>query len=86
MYTKSDDWRYEEEWRAIAKTRDETKLFEDFLFFSEEIEAVYLGCKMEKSDEEEIVKLLEDNDLKHVEVHKGKISKERFELEFEQVK
>ena len=86
MYTKSKDWRYEEEWRSIAKTRDEAKLFDDNLFFPEEIEAVYLGCKMEKSDEEEIMKLLEDSNLQHVEVHKAKMSKERFELEFDQVK
>lgn len=44
--SKSEDWAYEKEWRVCATLRNKTRTYEIIPFAPEEIDEVYLGCKV----------------------------------------
>lgn len=47
-YLKSDVWAYEKEWRVwTLEPQPREELFTDVLLLENELEAVYLGCRME---------------------------------------
>ena len=85
-FTKSIHWIYEKEWRAIhPKSEGNKELCEFFSFLPEEIFAVYLGCKMEKEDENKIISIINDK-LEHVEIYKATKDKKNYKLNFERIK
>jgi len=49
IYTKSDHWSYEKEWRVYYPLSDKPGLFEDVNLRSTELKAVYFGCKADPS-------------------------------------
>ncbi|MBA6295973.1 DUF2971 domain-containing protein [Colwellia sp. MB02u-9] len=50
------------------------------------IKSIYIGCKAEKQDAENVIKKIEGNaSLQHVDIYKASASSERFELSFEQI-
>ncbi len=55
--TKSEVWAYEKEWRIISSLRDKTQVCEILPYATEEIGAVYLGCKIDKDNKEEIIEV-----------------------------
>jgi hypothetical protein len=58
-YIKSDIWAYEKEWRVwLVEPQPQQELFTDYQLLREEVEAVYLGCKMDSKDKEAIKTLL----------------------------
>lgn len=57
--TKHIGWGYEREWRAIsARHSDEPPGFADTLFFPEEIDAVYFGCRIDPKDRAVLLSML----------------------------
>lgn len=82
--TKSKHWEYEKEWRIVSELRDKSKPCEILPFAPEEIEDVYLGCRMKDENRETIIKIIKDK-YPWVGIHQAKESKEKFELIFEQI-
>ena len=55
IYTKSADYKYEQEWRISSGAgRDKHALFEDILFGRDELDGVILGMRISTSEEREI--------------------------------
>jgi hypothetical protein len=71
--TKSNHWKYEKEWRVFKRSRNTNRdeLFEFFKFLPEEFDTIYLGCRMEDQEKENIMRCLNSN-LSHVKVYKAK--------------
>ena len=57
VYSKAIDWSYEKEWRICGGDGRSKSPFEDIRFWSREIEAIYLGCRMPAGDRQEIADL-----------------------------
>lgn len=49
IYTKSDHWSYEKEWRVYFPLSEEPGLFEDVNLRPSELKAVYFGCRADPS-------------------------------------
>jgi hypothetical protein len=86
-FKKSNHWQYEEEWRVLGIKRnpEEKALYELRSFLPEEFDTIYLGCKMENSDRDEILRCLTGS-LSHVQVYQAKKSKTKYELDFEKIR
>ena len=56
--TKSEVWSYEKEWRVVTELTDQNKTHEFVEFHPEEVGSIYLGCRMEKSDKEQLTELV----------------------------
>jgi len=83
--TKSTHWAYEKEWRCIGyDSLNDGSLFEFVNILPEEIDAIYLGCKMSKSEQQEIAKLI-SGDFSHVKLLQAHKHRKKYELEFEEL-
>jgi hypothetical protein len=83
--TKSDHWAYEKEWRIIGQKKSESK--EPFQYqniLPDEIEAIYLGCRIKPDNEKEIITLVRNN-YSRTEIFKAKIGEQRYSIEFDRV-
>jgi hypothetical protein len=84
-HMKSDIWAYEDEWRvwSLADKTDPPH-FTDWPIFSNEIEAIYLGCKIEPDKKREIQKLLSS---KHpnVKVFESRKVRDEYKIEFDEM-
>ena len=59
VYTKSSVWAYENEWRVLDKKRTgEVGAFAYREFHPQELDAVYLGCRMLPEDRKRIIELV----------------------------
>lgn len=84
--TKSVHWAYEKEWRLVYPRKvSGAELFEMGNLWPQEIDAIYLGCRMQEADKAQILELLND-ELSHVRVFQGTKDKFRYALNFEQIK
>jgi hypothetical protein len=86
-FTKSKHWDYEGEWRVLGQTRnpEQEELFDLWPFLPEEFDTIYLGCKMEDSDRDNILRCLTGS-LSHVQVYEAKKSKTKYELDFARIR
>jgi hypothetical protein len=83
--TKKAHWSYEKEWRCIGNdSLNDGSLFEFVNIIPEEIEAIYFGCKMPKSEQQEIMKLT-SGDFCHVKLFQAHKHQSKYELEFEEL-
>ena len=72
-YSKALDWSYEKEWRVTSfKRPDEIGTISDYAFNPRELKSVYLGPLIDRKDQDEILKLINDL-LPHVVVYKTQI-------------
>lgn len=76
LMTKSRFWNYEKEWRLILSQNDCCLLDENNIPFSK-IEAIYLGCRIDKSIAELLLKIGDDSGFK---VFQTEQSKDKFSL------
>ena len=84
LFTKSNHWRYEKEWRDIVKLDGSDNFGEGKHCLDVEKErflAVYFGIDMKDEDMEEIVEIVNEK-LPHLEVYQAKKDKDRFKLNF----
>lgn len=92
--TKGLDWSYEAEWRMMLPLAAATKVIGEgptaihlFEYPREAIQSVIFGCRMSDSKQEEILKLLNDNDeFKHVHVAKAETDASTYHLLFNSVR
>jgi hypothetical protein len=82
LLTKSVDWAYEKEWRVFGKQdgADDGYVYRSIL--PEELDAVYLGCRMGSEIQSEIARRLTGR-LAHVKLYKARKSSTRFALDFD---
>lgn len=59
ILTKGTGWSYEEEWRAFTYAKDDS-VFNDWKIIPPEVKAVYLGARIEASQCERILEILND--------------------------
>ena len=60
VYTKSEVWKHEREWRIVAGDgRFPEKPFEDIKFGGGELESIIFGCRMEQSDRDALRGIIE---------------------------
>jgi hypothetical protein len=84
--TKARAWEHEKEWRVISKRRPyENEGYEDCKFAPREIAKVFLGCKMEEADKNDILGLL-SGVFEKVEVYQAKQNSKMFRLDFDRVR
>lgn len=83
ILTKSEHWNYEREWRVFTKRdREDGDGYVLLGLLPEEIDAVYLGCKIPEETTIEIAKRL-TGPLGHVDLYQARKSPTRFALEFD---
>jgi hypothetical protein len=83
LLTKSLDWEYEQEWRVILnKTGD--GLFDLRSVFEQEIDAIYLGCRMEPENRNEIISLVK-NRRQHMRIFSAHKDAREFKLNFKEI-
>lgn len=86
LLVKGDDWHYENEWRVSIT--DETYPLGGVIDCREPPEvfgAIYLGCRMPRKDEEEIMKLAAQS-LPNMEIWKAVDGQRAYKIEFERLK
>jgi len=86
-FTKSLHWSYEREWRVLdfEPNPNAQGLFRTQGLWPDEIEAVFLGCRMKDEVREEIRSHLKGV-LHHVKIYHASPSRSLFRLEFEQIR
>ena len=83
LLTKSDEWKYEEEWRSIIPTEN---LISDNLKHKC-IKAIYFGVKVEYSKISEIIdKLKEDIDIRNIKFFKMNMDDSTYSIKEEEIK
>lgn len=82
--TKSEHWIYEGEWRCITFRPINENLYDVYTLYPEEIDAIYLGCRMDKQNRDNILKLLTGK-LKHVKISMASRSRTQFCLDFDDI-
>ena len=84
--TKHIGWAYEKEWRTISARRlGEPPGFADTLFYPEEIEAIYFGCKIDPQERAILLSML-SGQWSHVCAYDAVPIPKAFALEFRKVK
>ncbi len=85
VFTKSEHWEYEQEWRYVAPLENAKKLTlrsgdELYLYPLPEdvIRGVIFGCRCSRLDRESIIELLEDSQLANVEIHDAEMDEREY--------
>lgn len=82
MATKSVHWAYEKEWRCLDQKRPtDNGDHEICAIHPEEIEAIYLGCRM-LEDKKQAIEDCVRNELSHVKIYEAQQHAERYQLTF----
>lgn len=81
MLRKSEDWGYESEWRIIDIAKgDGSKIY---LINTPIPKAIYLGCRVDNDLKGSLKKYCKDNNVK---LYESTINREKYKLEFEEIK
>ncbi len=84
-FTKSLHWQYEREWRfALKKKAASSDLFEYRDILPQELNAIYLGCRMPDADKERIIGLVKKF-LAHMHVYQSHPDQTEYKLQFERI-
>jgi len=61
MYSKSEDWKYEREWRITSTAKHgETRTISDYEFDSREIGRIFLGPHINKTDKTDLLDIIDE--------------------------
>ena len=85
IYTKSDDWRYEEELRSLKANFTDEKTRKVF-FRKQDVKAIYLGVKIEDKLKNEILSIAKEVYENKIQIFKGSLSPNSFEIHWEEIK
>ena len=87
FFTKSNHWKYEDEWRDIIKLETPDNFGEGKHCFEVEKErflAVYLGLEMKNKDKKKIMEIRNEK-LPHLEVYEAEKDRNKFKLNFKRL-
>lgn len=86
VFTKSDDWQYEQEWRLqTGDGREPGRPFEDVPFAAEELRSVYFGAKTSQATLNLLLPLLAAS-YPSTEVWKARRESHTYELVFDRIR
>ena len=93
FFTKSKEWKYEEEWRILlpltdAKKSIKAKPYKIYLFSFplEIIKGIFCGCRMTQYQKDKIKKTIKKNTkCSHIKVFQAYTEEKTFALRFEQI-
>lgn len=82
--TKGKGWEYEKEWRIVSQLRDPRNKHEIIPFAKEEIDEVYLGCRISDENKNAIIDIV---NMKYpwVSIYQAKQKRNEFSLIFEKI-
>jgi len=81
LLTKSLDWGYEKEWRVVLKAQNENNDFDYRSLFADELDSIYLGCRISDKDKRAIIDMVRTT-RKNIKVFESRKNDLKFELEF----
>lgn len=88
LFTKSEEWAYEEEWRMLMPLKMASTTIESpessvhlFRFPSQAIRSVIFGCRIKKHTQEEILKALDTEEMRHVKTYKSTINQQHYKID-----
>jgi len=85
-YTKHIDWAYEREWRLLLRSRPtDAGGYENMPFHHQELESLYLGCRIAPEDRETLLGMLTRN-WSDVRVFQAYQLPKSFVLDFRQIR
>ncbi len=85
LLTKSLDWQHEKEWRVILMKQQEGNDFDMRGIFEDEIDAIYLGCRMHEQDKKDIIDIVRTK-RKKVRIFYARKNDREFKLDFEELR
>jgi hypothetical protein len=81
IYTKSDHWSYEKEWRVYSGAgRDVSAIYEDLQFHDRELDGVIIGCRMREENVTSLVNFVKKI-YPHAEILKAVPSQKEFRFD-----
>ena len=80
-YVKTNAWSYEKEWRVVWHGKKKID-YEDTRFNPEELSCIYLGCRIEHKEAQDLIGLAKTLNPK-VQVFKGRKSAHAFSVDFD---
>lgn len=83
-YTKSDNWAYEDEWRCVGGLRDIKNGFDFDPLVPEELEAIYLGCRITPHIKKDVLDIISKKYPK-TDVYQAKLAQQNFALDFDKL-
>ncbi len=84
LLTKSIDWSYEKEWRIILGAKDNSKGFDYRGIGEDELDSIYLGCRMSKEDKVAIINCVKST-RSNIKIFESKKSCSEFKLDFTEI-
>lgn len=82
--TKSEHWKYEEEWRCISLLKDSKSGFDYDPMIPEELEAVYLGCRIEEPTKKQVMMCISEQ-FPQTQIYQAQTDTQNYGLIFEQI-
>ncbi|MBN1216199.1 MAG: DUF2971 domain-containing protein [Candidatus Lokiarchaeota archaeon] len=83
-HTKTNNWKFEEEWRIVSFNKHNTELYDDYKIDPKFIKCIYFGINMNNEDKEDLLKLKFD-ELNHLKFYEMNLNKKKRKIEFSQV-
>jgi hypothetical protein len=59
-FTKSEEWKYEEEWRLLTWRLQEKEDYGDYKFEIEDLDSITFGYRMSDTNRQKIIKIIKD--------------------------
>lgn len=84
-FTKSSHWSYEKEWRCVSLLRDRQAGCDFDPMIPEELDSIYLGCRIETGTKREIIEIINAR-YTRTSIFQAKLAKQIYALEFEQIR
>ena len=81
VFTKALDWSYEKEWRVFAGKGRTLDVYEDIPFSVQELDAVYLGCRVPDKDARDIISIVRQK-YSHARLFNARKADRTFDLVF----
>jgi hypothetical protein len=85
IYTKSDNWKYEEELRSLGSNFTDEKS-RKVSFRKQDVKAIYLGVKIEDKLKNEILSIVREVYENKIHVFIGRLSPNSFEIHWDEIK
>jgi hypothetical protein len=85
VWTKSNHWKHEREWRAYAPRSETNELWEDVPFDESQLTGVIIGARTVASRRDAIIGLVEDS-YPHVELLQSSLMTDKYALDIQPLK
>jgi hypothetical protein len=84
VFTKSDCWKYEKEWRIVKFLDNNPNDYIDLPFDRNEVAAIYLGCRMEYERKKEIIIIAKEK-YPWAKIYQARTHESEYSLVFDEI-